>query len=129
MSTVQIFAYVAPGIVMLFAFLYALSSQQSLQKRVAQFESKLATATAGAIGMGQRIVHLEQKLQALEQSKAAVPDGDGALYTQAMQLFDSGADVNAVIANCGISKSEATLMALIRKKTAANSEATVAAEA
>lgn len=116
-------------IVALWAAVRAYLLQQTLNNQVEQFKHNLSTATAGAIGMGQRIITLEKKLQTLHDAQVAVPDADGALYTQAMQLFDCGADVNTVMASCGISNSEASLMALIRQKTLAPSAAVQAAEA
>ncbi len=105
---------------LIFAF-WSLARAQRVQKellaKMQLMEQSVSAATASAIGMGGRIVNLEKKLHNLQQTHFAQPDAESALYTQAMQLFDSGADVNAVVASCGISNSEASLMALIRQKT------------
>lgn len=105
---------------LIFAF-WSLARAQRVQKellaKLQVMEQSVSAATSSAIGMGGRIVNLEKKLHGLQQAHLTQPDADSALYTQAMQLFDSGADVNAVVASCGISNSEASLMALIRQKT------------
>jgi len=99
------------------ALLRIQTADRHQKQRLEKFEQRLNTATAGAIGMGQRILVLEEKLQSLHDAAAHTPDSDSAAYTQAMQLFDCGADINTVMASCGISSSEASLMALMRQKT------------
>ncbi len=89
--------------------------QRSLEAQLSRFEHRLQTATSGSIGMGQRIITLEGRLKVLLDAKELSPNSDSVSYTQAMQLFDCGADVDTVIANCDISSSEASLMALIRE--------------
>ena len=105
---------------LIFAF-WSLARAERVQKellaKMQLMEQSVNAAASSAIGMGGRIVNLEKKLHGLQQAQFAQPDAESALYTQAMQLFDSGADVNAVVASCGISNSEASLMALIRQKT------------
>lgn len=98
-------------------FIRANRIQSGLLAKLNRLEHNLTTSMSGAIGMGSRIVNLEKKLHSIQDSHYAEPDAESAVYTQAMQLFDSGADVNAVVASCGISSSEASLMALIRQKT------------
>lgn len=102
------------------AALWALACVRQVQQRFAlqtqKAEQELAIIKHGAIGMGSRIVSLEKKLQSVSLTQAAALDPEAALYTQAMQLFDSGAEVNDVVASCGISSSEASLMALVRQK-------------
>ncbi len=99
------------------AAVVATRARKLMDERLRKCEQELAAAMSGAIGMGSRIVHLERKLQQLCVAQATTAGAEGALYTQAMQLFDSGADVSSVVASCGISSSEANLMALVRRKT------------
>ncbi len=113
----------AAFVLALYVGLRTLNVQSRYQRRLDDYEHALNTATSGAIGMGQRILLLEKQLRTLSAAQAATPESDSALYTQAMQLFDSGADENTVVANCGISSSEARLMALIRQKTGARGSA------
>lgn len=92
---------------------------ETADQRVRKLEKQLTAATAGAVGIGQRIVVLEQRLNALASSREDHDlAGDQHAYTQAVQMLDQGADVDTVVASCGLSHSEAQLMALVRKQTA-----------
>lgn len=79
---------------------------------------QIGVATQGAIGMGQRLLALESKLRALQVKQDEVIGGDNFAYSQAMQMFQQGADVSTVASNCGFSNSEAELMALVQKQLA-----------
>jgi len=81
-------------------------------------ENKINVATSGAAGMGNRIVALERKLKALQekQENQTVSGVDEFAYTQALQMFEQGADVATVASNCGFSASEAQLMALVQQQ-------------
>ena len=82
-------------------------------------EKDLQLATSGAVGMGQRILALEDKVRRLSKVQQELGDAsDHYAYSQAMNLFDQGADIETVVSSCGISSSEAQLMSLIRKQTA-----------
>lgn len=86
------------------------------QERIHQLEQKIGIATSGAIGMGNRIVALERKLQALQDKQEALGGVDEFAYSQALQMFEQGADVATVASNCGFSASEAQLMALVQQQ-------------
>ncbi len=82
-----------------------------------RLEKQLNMVKGASMGMGQRMLVLEQKLQAATPSRRQpTADTEGFSYTQAMQLFDRGVDAAAVAATCGISRSEAQLMQLIRNQ-------------
>lgn len=85
------------------------------QKRIKALEQQLAVVVKGAVGVGQRILAVEKKLQNLHANQDNFQEAtDGFAYTQAMRMFDQGADVDAVVSCCGLSSSEASLMALVR---------------
>jgi|GEM_PF-1140663 len=79
-------------------------------------EQQIGIATSGAIGMGHRIVALERKLQSLQDRQDNLSGTDTFAYSQALQMFEQGADVATVASNCGFSNSEAQLMALVQKQ-------------
>jgi len=82
-----------------------------------RMEKQLTMIKGASMGMGQRMLVLEQKLQAATPSRQRpLAETEGFSYTQAMQLFDRGVDAAAVAATCGISRSEAQLMQLIRSQ-------------
>lgn len=90
-----------------------LSDQQ--QVRIRALEQQLGVVVKGAVGVGQRILAVEKKLQNLDANREDLQGAsDGYAYTQAMRMFDQGADVEAVVSCCGLSSSEASLMALVR---------------
>lgn len=99
-------------------------SAQVLVKRIEEDMDKLhkqiAVTTQGGIGMGQRLLNLEGKLRALQSKQEDMSSGDNFAYSQAMQMFQQGADVSTVASNCGFSNSEAELMALVQKQLAKN---------
>ncbi len=85
------------------------------QRQMQALQADIKTATAGAVGMGRRLMALEGKLQELaEAQEQTVDHADHYAYTQAKHMFDQGADVQTVVSNCGLSSSEAQLMALVR---------------
>lgn len=92
------------------------AEENALQKQQ-HLEQQIGIATSGAIGMGHRIVALERKLQALQDRQDNLTGTDNFAYSQALQMFEQGADVATVASNCGFSSSEAQLMALVQKQT------------
>lgn len=85
------------------------------QVRIKALEQQLAVVVKGAVGVGQRILAVEKKLQNLDANRDDLQGAsEGYAYTQAMRMFDQGADVDAVVSCCGLSSSEASLMALVR---------------
>lgn len=117
-STLLTLALVASGAALGVAIWVArtcarLNSHQ--QVRIKALEQQLAVVVKGAVGVGQRILAVEKKLQSLDADRDDLQGAsDGYAYTQAMRMFDQGADVEAVVSCCGLSSSEASLMALVR---------------
>lgn len=91
---------------------------QRSDEQMHDMEKQMAVVTRGGIGIGQRILTLEQKLRSLEAKQDDVNGGDNFAYSQAMQMFRQGADIATVASNCGFSNSEAELMALVQKQLA-----------
>ena len=81
--------------------------------------------------MGQRLLVLEQRVYSAAQKEEVeqqyMPTDEATYaYSQALQMFEQGADANVVASNCGLSSSEANLMALMRKTIQREGEATEA---
>lgn len=84
-------------------------------RRVQASEKQIKSLEAGAVGLGHRMVSMEQTLQELSADRDDMGQtGEQLAYTQAMQMFDQGADVDTVVSSCGLSHSEAQLMSLVR---------------
>lgn len=97
-------------------WLWSVRQAQTLKQQNKLLEQKIGVATSGAIGMGHRIVALEQKLQRLQEKQEHLSSGDVFTYSQALQMFEQGADASTVASNCGLSSSEAQLMALVQQQ-------------
>jgi uncharacterized membrane protein YcjF (UPF0283 family) len=91
-------------------------SEEKARQKQQYLEQQIGIATSGAIGMGHRIVALERKLQSLQDRQDNITGTDTFAYSQALQMFEQGADVATVASNCGFSSSEAELMALVQKQ-------------
>lgn len=84
--------------------------------QIEAMEKSIAMQNSIAIGMGQRILSLENSLKTASSARGEAVAAEDFSYTQAMQMFDRGLDAATVSASCGISRSEAQLMELIRKQ-------------
>jgi len=74
--------------------------------------------TNSSIGMGRRLIGIEQKLNltADKQLELENRDPNALAYNQATRLMEMGADVDDLVQNCGIGRPEAELMALLHKE-------------
>jgi hypothetical protein len=92
-----------------------LEKANKLSERIAR---DLALANNGSVGMGQRLLAMEKRLQqtSTEKSKAD-PDDDEEFqaYNQAAQLFKLGFGAEEVAQRCGLSRAEASLMEMMQK--------------
>lgn len=103
----------------------------ALKMRLSRFEKKLdqviksqTFVNESTMGLGQRLIALEGKVKKLKAGNDALTFGsDDFAFSQAVQLFDQGADVDTVVNSCGLSSSEASLMALIRSQMSSKKEA------
>lgn len=103
---------------------WAFKTLQQLQQRLElrsgdleRLDKNLQMLNSVSIGMGQRLLALEQKLLQIKQQAPQVDvQPHDVSYTQAMQMFDRGFDAATVATSCSISRSEAQLMALIRQQ-------------
>ena len=113
---------VASSLAALVALATARAAQRQadqLQQNLVNMEQQLIVATQGSIGMGKRVLALEQNLKALTDNQD-LSGSDSLAYTQAMRMFEQGADVETVASSCELSSSEVNLMALLREQLANN---------
>ena len=87
-------------------------------------QSDNAAMCSAALGMGQRLDVLEDKVrrqtERMEQRDLSEPLRQS--YRQAMQLIDSGADVQMLVDRCGVTRGEAELLANLNKMAAEQAE-------
>jgi len=88
------------------------------EKMLQRLMREVAASSSGAVGMGQRLLAMEKRLQEAP-SKAATQDyyqdDDFQSYSQAAQLFKMGLDVDEVARRCGLSRAEASLLEVMQK--------------
>lgn len=74
--------------------------------------------TGGSIGMGKRLMTVEQKLNIAVEKQHELENRDpGVLaYNQAARLMEMGAGVEDLVRSCGIGRPEAELMALLHRE-------------
>lgn len=84
--------------------------------------NEIQAMTSSSIGMGKRLVDVEQRLNVTAEKQLELENRDpGVLaYNQAARLMEMGADVDDLVKNCGIGRPEAELMALLHKELHAN---------
>lgn len=122
---------VIPVLISLFCLVVALQVHrnakvwvQHTDQQIEKLHKQIAVTTQGGIGMGQRLLALENKLRELQAKQDEQVGGDSFAYSQAMQMFKQGADIATVASNCGFSNSEAELMALVQKQLSKNTRST-----
>lgn len=83
-------------------------------KLLIALSKEVALLSSSTVGMGQRMIQLQVKLDELLDTQSEMNDSEAQFaYTQALRLLEQGADSNTVAANCGLSKSEIQLMQLV----------------
>ena len=92
-----------------------------LQLRYEQLEkslrSELAAVNSGTIGIGQRVISAEKKLnELLTRDSKPAPDTESLPYSQAASLLERGVDVEQLAERCGLTDAEAQLIAMLKQK-------------
>lgn len=88
------------------------------EKLLQKLARDLAVSTSGSVGMGQRLLAMEKRLQTTQQKSEKIDvynDDDFQPYSQAAQLFQMGLDAEEVARRCGLSRAEASLLEVMQK--------------
>ncbi|WP_315853565.1 DUF2802 domain-containing protein [Marinobacterium arenosum] len=98
------------------------SHKQSHYALINVLRNEIQAMTSSSIGMGKRLVDVEQRLNVTSEKQLELENRDpGVLaYNQAARLMEMGADVDDLVKNCGIGRPEAELMALLHKELQSN---------
>lgn len=93
------------------------------QALITVLRNEIQAMTSSSIGMGKRLVDIEQRLNATTEKQHELANRDpGVLaYNQAARLMEMGADVDDLVKDCGIGRPEAELMALLHNELNAGS--------
>lgn len=118
---VSIFVSVAALFIALKSLKVAKAQQAETEQAFQKFARDLALSNSGSVGMGQRLLAMEKRLQ--EQPEKAdrkidyYNDEDFQPYSQAAQLFKLGLDAEEVARRCGLSRAEASLIQMMQTKS------------
>jgi len=95
--------------------------ERQYQALINVLRNEIQAMTNGSIGMGRRLLEVEQKLNITAEKQLELENRDpgNMAYNQAAQLMEMGADVDDLVKNCGIGRPEAELMALLHKELGA----------
>jgi hypothetical protein len=91
------------------------------EKLIQKLMREIAASSSGSVGMGQRLLAMEKRLQ----SNATKPpekidyynDDEFQPYSQAAQMFKMGMDCDEVARRCGLSRAEASLLEMMQKSS------------
>jgi len=97
------------------------AQQENTERLIQKLTRDLAVSNSGSVGMGQRLLAMEKRLQ--EEPKKSdqkidyYNDDDFQPYSQAAQLFKMGLDAEEVARRCGLSRAEASLIQMMQMKS------------
>jgi hypothetical protein len=95
----------------------ARAQQANTEKLIQKLARDLAMSNSGSVGMGQRLLAMEKRLQEPQTSDQKIDyynDEDFQPYSQAAQLFKLGLDAEEVARRCGLSRAEASLIQMMQ---------------
>ncbi|HSC69408.1 MAG TPA: DUF2802 domain-containing protein, partial [Cellvibrio sp.] len=91
------------------------------EKVVQKMMREVAASSSGSVGMGQRLLAMEKRLQASASKKPEkidyYNDDEFQPYSQAAQMFKMGMDCDEVARRCGLSRAEASLLEMMQKSS------------
>lgn len=111
----------ATGLVALvFAFIKNSRLQLQLneqQESLQAMQGDINAVCAGAVNLGQHLARLEQRAHLMVQRQDQLEMKSPATqnYRQASKMMNKGAELEEVIADCGIARGEAELVALAQR--------------
>lgn len=124
MTPIEI-ALIASLALSLLALLIAIISLKATRRQAADNEKllqklmrDLAASNSGSVGMGQRLLAMEKRLQTTQKQSEKIDiynDDEFQPYSQAAQMFQMGLDVEEVARRCGLSRAEASLLEVMQK--------------
>ena len=101
--------------------------QEQLNKDMKALRGEITAVGRGAIGLGKRVKLVQDRLQTTErrQEDLEYKDVGDVAISHANKLVQMGAATEELVATCGLSKAEATLLTLMhsRSKTAGRNAA------
>lgn len=97
------------------------SQADANEKLIQKLMREVAASSSGSVGMGQRLLAMEKRLQANATKQPEkidyYSDDEFQPYSQAAQLFKMGMDCDEVARRCGLSRAEASLLEMMQKSS------------
>ena len=91
------------------------------EKLIQKLMREVAASSSGSVGMGQRLLAMEKRLQANANKQPEkidyYNDDEFQPYSQAAQMFKMGMDCDEVARRCGLSRAEASLLEMMQKSS------------
>ncbi len=93
---------------------------QEAQRRIKQMEQELGALCSAAVGAGEHVIQLEQKVKRIieRQNLLELRASSDRPYSQASQLVHRGADIKELVDSCGLTRGEAELLVMMQRGTA-----------
>ncbi len=87
------------------------------QNSLHSLQADVSAMCAGAVNLGEHLEHLEQRANLLvrRQDQLEMKEPATQNYRQARKMMNKGAELEEVIADCGIARGEAELVALAQR--------------
>lgn len=111
----------------LLALAFALVSLRRIRQQAKETEKlvhklmrEVAASSSGSVGMGQRLLAMEKRLQSESKKPEKIDyynDDEFQPYSQAAQMFKMGMDCEEVARRCGLSRAEASLLEMMQKSS------------
>ncbi len=87
----------------------------NMQRTLDRLSNNVSVLTSGSVGMGKKILVLEEKYRSLREKFDEIKESELAFsYTQAEKLIQQGIDDQSIAANSGLSTTEINLMRLLK---------------
>jgi hypothetical protein len=107
-------------VAMVFAYVKNAKLQTQLNQQLEilhALQADVSAVCAGAVNLGEHLAHLEQRAHSLVQRQDQLEMKAPAMqsYRQASKMMNKGAQLEEVIADCGIARGEAELVALAQR--------------
>ncbi len=85
--------------------------------RIESLQRDVRALTTAAVGMGERVLEVERRQRRLAEKQESLDLFDSANqpYEQAIHLARQGVDAEELVATCGLSHSEAELIAIMHR--------------
>ncbi len=128
LNTIILIGAVASSWFALTVALVCLAKSSRQHREVSQMINKLAkelrAGQSGSVGMGRRVLALESRLRKTSERQEEISESQQLTafptqYRQAAKMFENGDSVNDVATNCGLSRTEASLLSLMNRQKGA----------